>query len=117
MHELSIAYSLVNVANEAAQEAKVKRVDALHLRLGALSGVVKDALLFSYDIATQGTLLEGSRLEIEELPVMVKCPQCNNEEGCELPGIQRFRCPTHDIPTANIVQGRELEIRSLEYTE
>jgi len=117
MHELSIAYSLVNVACEAAQEANVKRVEALHLRLGALSGVVKDALLFSYDIATQGTLLEGSRLEIEVLPVMVKCPHCEDEDGCELPGIQRFRCPKDNMPTANIVQGRELEIRSLEYTE
>lgn len=113
MHELSIAYSLVNVASEAAQDANVKQVEAVHLRLGALSGVVKDALLFSYDIATQGTLLEGSRLEIEELPVMIKCPNC--EDGCQLASIQRFRCPIYDIPTANIVQGRELEIKSLEY--
>lgn len=117
MHELSIAYSLVNVACEAAQAANIKQVEAVHLRLGALSGVVKDALLFGYDIAAQGTLLEGSRLEIEELPVMIKCPKCEASPGCELASIQRFRCPIYDIPTANIVQGQELEIKSLEYAE
>ncbi len=53
---------------EAAQRGG--RVTAVHLKLGALSGVVKDALLFSYEIACQGSCLEGSRLEIEELPVI-----------------------------------------------
>ena len=42
------------------------RVIALHLKLGHLSGVVKEALTFSYEIACQGTALEGSKLIIEE---------------------------------------------------
>ena len=115
MHELSIAYSLVEIASQAADSMGVRRVDVVHLRLGALAGVVQDALLFGYEIAAKGTALDGSRLAIEELPVVVHCPRCQADRT--LPGIQRFRCPVCDEPTGQIVQGRELEIVSLEYTE
>ncbi len=115
MHELSIAYSLVEIASQAADSMGVRRVDVVHLRLGALAGVVQDALLFGYEIAAKGTALEGSRLAIEELPVVVHCPRCQADRT--LPGIQRFRCPVCGEPTGQIVQGRELEIVSLEYTD
>jgi hydrogenase nickel incorporation protein HypA/HybF len=36
------------------------------LRLGSLAGVAREALLFSYGIACEGTSLEGSRLLIDE---------------------------------------------------
>lgn len=50
MHELSIAMSIVEAAEEEAEQRNV-HVNAVHLRLGALSGVVKDTLLFSYEVA------------------------------------------------------------------
>ena len=71
--------------------AGIAHVTTVHLRLGQLSGVVPDALLFGYDITTQGTRLEGSRLEIVEAPVIVFCPQCQAKHS--LPDIQLFRCP------------------------
>ena len=58
MHELSIAMSIVDMAQEEAERRNVQ-VDAVHLDLGALSGVVKEALLFSYGVACDGTLLKA----------------------------------------------------------
>lgn len=113
MHELSIAYSLVETATRAAKQAGVPQVEAVHLQLGLLSGVVKDALLFSYEIACEGTPLAGSRLEIEELPVIVYCPTCQTNQP--LPGIQLFRCPACGTPTPDILQGREIQLTALEY--
>lgn len=112
MHELSIAYSLVQTAEAAAADAGVSHVDVVYLRLGEMSGVVDDALLFGYDVATRGTCLEGSRLEIEKVPVVVYCPMCDAEH--ELPSIQLFRCPVCDTPVLDIRQGREIELVSLE---
>jgi hydrogenase nickel incorporation protein HypA/HybF len=114
MHELSIAHSLVDIASQAALEVNATQVDLVKLRLGALSGVVKEALLFSYDVVIENTILAGSRLDIEELPVVVYCAPCEVES--QLPGIQQFRCPKCGQPTARIVQGKELEIVSLEYS-
>ena len=66
MHELSIALSMIDMASEEVLRHGGGRVTALHLKLGQLSGVVKEALTFSYEIACQGTALEGSQLIIEE---------------------------------------------------
>jgi hydrogenase nickel incorporation protein HypA/HybF len=112
MHELSIAYSLVELASESARGAGATKVRSLHLRLGALSGVVRGALEFSYEIATAGTPLEGSKLIVTELPVRVYCASCEVE--VELASVQRFRCPKCDTPSGDVRQGRELEVESIE---
>ncbi|GIM47629.1 putative hydrogenase nickel incorporation protein HypA [Collibacillus ludicampi] len=112
MHELSIAHSLVEIAVETAENARMKRVKALYLKLGALSGVVKEALEFSFDVVIQGTPLEGARLVIEDVPVKVFCPDC--QEAHKLPEPFPMRCPVCGTRTGQVLEGRELELYSLE---
>jgi len=114
MHELSIAMGIVDAALDEAQRRGV-RVSAVHLRLGALSGMVKDALLFSYEVACQDTPLEGSQLLVEEVPVVVFCARCQKER--ELQSVQLFQCPECGTPTMDVRQGKELEVFALEVQE
>lgn len=111
MHELSIAMSIVEMAEEEARQRNA-RVSAVHLRLGAMSGIVKEALLSSYGIACDGTLLEGSRLVIEEVPVEVFCEGCAAER--RLASLPWFVCPECGAATPTIVRGKELEVTALE---
>jgi hydrogenase nickel incorporation protein HypA/HybF len=111
MHELSIALGIVDAALDEAQRRGVQ-VNAVHVRLGSLSGVVKDALAFSYEVACQDTALEGSRLIIEEVPVRVFCPQCR--EARTLISIQSFKCPACGAATGDVVGGKEVEVFALE---
>ncbi|MBL8131720.1 MAG: hydrogenase maturation nickel metallochaperone HypA [Anaerolineae bacterium] len=113
MHELSIAHNVVEIASHAANEAGINRIQAVHLKLGALSGVEKDSLLFCYEIAAEGTRLQGSRLEIDEIPVAIYCPHC--DDILPLPGVQALCCPRCGTSSADIRQGYELEVISLEY--
>jgi hydrogenase nickel incorporation protein HypA/HybF len=119
LHELSIAQRLVSLAESAihsdaaSQSRSTRRVSEVHLRIGALSGVETDALLFCYGIATAETALEGSRLVIEEVPISIYCPACASE--FDLPGIQSFRCPRCDRPSGDIRQGRELDLTSIQF--
>ncbi len=115
MHELSIALSMIDMAAEEAARRGGARVHAIHLRLGRLSGVVKEALLFSYDVACEGTTLEGSRLVIEEVPVAVYCPVCRAETT--LDSVQMFCCRVCGTPTPEVVRGKELEVTGLEIEE
>ncbi|HKT87152.1 MAG TPA: hydrogenase maturation nickel metallochaperone HypA [Candidatus Sulfotelmatobacter sp.] len=114
MHELSIAMGIVEAAADEAQRRGV-RVSAVHLRLGALSGVVKDALLFSYEVACQETPLQGSQLIVEDMPVVVFCPRCKDQR--QLASLQSFACPACGTPTMDIRQGKELEVFALEVEE
>lgn len=111
MHELSIAISIVEIAEEEALKRNV-RVSAVHLKLGKLSGVVKDALLFSYGVASEGTSLQGSSLVIEEVPLEVFCDNCRVRRRIASP--QRLQCPLCGAATPSVVQGTELEITSME---
>jgi hydrogenase nickel incorporation protein HypA/HybF len=63
MHELSIAASIVEIASDEA-ERQGGRVEAVHLKLGALSGVSRDALLFSWELACEDTRVARAKLEI-----------------------------------------------------
>jgi hydrogenase nickel incorporation protein HypA/HybF len=114
MHELSIAMGIVEAAMDEARQRGVQ-VSAVHLRLGALSGVVKDALMFSYEVACQDTPLAGSRLIVEEVPVTVFCPHCQDTRV--LQSVQSFLCPQCGTPTMDIRQGKELEVFALEVQE
>lgn len=105
---------IVEAAVEEAQKRGVQ-VSAVHLRLGALSGVVKDALLFSYEVACQDTPLEGSRLIVEDVPVVTFCARCNGSQ--QLASVQSFCCPTCGEPTMDVRQGKELEVFALEVQE
>ena len=112
MHELSIAYSVVEIATESAKAAGAVRVREVHVRLGAMSGVVRGALEFSFEVACAGTLLEGSRLVVKELPVMVYCAACERE--VELESVQNFCCPVCGRPSGDLRQGREMDVESIE---
>ena len=111
MHELSIAQSLLEIATDHLSDVGDAPVAAIRLRIGALSCVHRDALEFSYDLVTADTPLAGSRLIIEEIPVTIHCPSCDCDK--KLPGIQSFRCPDCDTPSADIRSGQELDIESI----
>lgn len=115
MHELSIARSLVRVCEDAAEEQRAVRVSRVYLRLGPLSGVVREALEFAYDYATDGTLLAGSELVVEPVPVVARCEPCARDVEPAAPN--RLRCPHCDEPTPTILSGRELLVRAIDYDE
>src|SRR5262249_16919857 len=109
---LSMAISIVEGAEEEASRHGNAMVEVVHLRLGQLSGVVKEALVFSYALACEGTAMEGSTLEIEEVPTAIFCRECGDER--ETGSVHDFRCPVCLTPSAEIVRGRELMIVGLE---
>ena len=114
MHELSIALSLLDVASEEAERLGA-RVLGIRLRLGPLSGVVKEALASAYELAREGTAFADARLVIEEVPVVVYCPACRREQPA--PSVQQLSCPDCGGPTPQVVSGRELEIVGLEVAD
>lgn len=111
MHELSIALSILELAEEEG-ERRGARVAAIHLKLGRLSGVVKDALASAYEMAREGTALAQAELVIEEIPVVVHCSVCASDQTPV--STYELRCPACGTLSNQIVSGRELEVRALE---
>ena len=115
MHELSIAASIVESVTESAAAYPGARVKEVRLRVGSLASVVEDSLQFCWGLATEGSPLAGAALVINILPVIVHCDACGADT--EIDGVQSFRCPKCGELAADLRQGRELEIESIELEE
>jgi hydrogenase nickel incorporation protein HypA/HybF len=112
MHEVSVALTLLEGVEAAARDEGAERVSRVLVRVGALSGVVRDALLFAWDVATADTIAAGSTLEVEEIPLVVMCEFCE-EERRPLPG-SGLLCPECGRPAPRILRGREMQLVSME---
>jgi hydrogenase nickel incorporation protein HypA/HybF len=115
VHELSIVSSVVDSVTETLGAYPGAHVKEVRLRVGALASVVEDSLQFCYGIATEDTPLQGSKLIVKILPVMMHCDNCALD--VEIASLQSFRCPRCDEPVSDLRQGRELEIESIEIDE
>ena len=112
MHELSIAMSIVEMAEEEVESRGCGPVRAVHMKLGALSGVVREALLSSWELAREGTDLQGTRLEIEVVPIVAYCARCDGPRPVESP--QWMACSECRTPVWQVLHGRELQVTALE---
>ncbi len=115
MHELSIALSILDMVDEEAQRRGDVGIEAIHLKLGLLSGVVKEALLSAYELASEQTRFAACPLVIEDVPVSVYCSNCNAERSIR--SVQCFCCVECGMPASEVVHGLELQIWALELAE
>jgi hydrogenase nickel incorporation protein HypA/HybF len=115
MHELSIISSVVESVIDSLEKYPGARVVEVRVKVGALAAVVEDSLQFCYGIATEDTPLEGSRLVVHVLPVLIHCEACGADTAIE--SLQSFRCAQCGEPASDIRQGREMEIEAIEIEE
>lgn len=112
MHELSIAMGVVGGVLDEAERRKLGHVLAVHLRVGALAGVDKEALRFSYRVACAQTTLRDSRLVIEDVEVRIRCPHCG--DGRRLRQFPALFCADCGQPAEAVQSGGELELAGVE---
>jgi hydrogenase nickel incorporation protein HypA/HybF len=111
MHELTLANSLVELADGHAARHGAIRVSRINIRLGELCGIAR-ALYFCFEPAARGTRCEGAALHIAEVPLSVHCETCN--------GVKRPRsafnltCPDCGRRSRKVLTGREMELVSIE---
>ncbi len=108
MHELSVTRNIVAIVAEKAGTRPVERV---RLQIGRLSGIEVSAIQFCYDVCIAGTVLEGSRLEIEHVDGRARCLGCDKDVM-----VEHFtaRCPCEQQARLQITHGEELLIKEME---
>lgn len=111
MHEISIALSIIEIAESKAREQNSRCIQTIKIRLGEFTAVVKEALEVAFEVARQGTLAENARLEIEKVPMIVRCVTCG-------PIANPMRsvclvCSQCGLPL-EIISGAELQVEYIE---
>jgi hydrogenase nickel incorporation protein HypA/HybF len=107
VHELAITESVIDAVSQRLPDA---RISCVHLEIGAISGVVADSVRFCFDLVTEGTNLQGARLEISEPPALCECRDCGTQFEPDGP-VPLCACGSADVA---ILGGSELRIMSVE---
>lgn len=110
MHELSICTAIAKIAHDAAAGRPVERV---RVDVGHLRQVVPETLRHSWEMVVFGTTLDGSTLEVREVPVVIECHQCGAQTPLDDP---IFRCGACASTDTKVISGDELFVTSLDVT-
>jgi len=113
VHEMAIAENLLEIVLDESARHGIRRVDRIVVQVGALAAVVPEALTFCFQAVSQDTLAAGARLDIETVPVVVRCPLCRELFEVE----DRFdACPDCGpvVSGMHMVSGREMTVLSIE---
>jgi hydrogenase nickel incorporation protein HypA/HybF len=107
MHEMALTEGVIEAVCE---HAAGRRVHSVRVEVGALCAVVPDAMTFCWELAAQGTVADGARLDIDVRSATACCRSCG--ESFVLPDpILLCRCGSADV---EVLAGRELKILSME---
>ena len=76
-----------------------------------MTEAIEDALRFAFEALSEGTMCESAELEITMIPPVSICAECGNEYEHD-----RFHmlCPECGSSFTQLIQGKELQIDSIE---
>lgn len=102
-----------------AKKQDAKKVTEVNLIIGKLTFLGVEQIRFAYKILAKNTIMEDSKLIIEEKLGVIKCPSCSYKGAIELEDdpvyhvpIPTLRCPKCG-KAAKILEGKECTIRSI----
>jgi hydrogenase nickel incorporation protein HypA/HybF len=110
MHELSITESILDIALRHAKDAQASKITDIYLVIGQLSSVVDNSVQFYWDIISNDTLAEGSKLHFKRIPTEMQCQDCKN---LYRPSENEFACPNCHSMNIKIISGNEFYLESI----
>lgn len=115
MHEMSLAVSLLAMAEAEAAQAGCARITAVTVHYGQISGVMPDALALAFDSLIAGGPHRGASLELVQLPLRLRCPSCQAVFPGSGPESRFLPCPDCGEEFGHTVeQGAELLLARVE---
>ena len=115
MHEMSIAMSLLELAEEEAAKNSCTRLIRIKVEYGALAGIMPEALKFCFTCLTENGPHKGAVLELTEIPIKLRCPACGTIFPCsDLPLLMQSCPECGALSGHNVEQGRELLLLQIE---
>lgn len=115
MHELSIVNSIMKTLEMEFGDQKMEELSAIHLKVGPLSNIEPRLLHNAFYARHEcGSKYHKVQLNIESTSIKVLCNQCSRESLVEN---YRFICSYCDLPSKNIIQGEEMLIHKVEFSD
>lgn len=111
MHEISIAEDLAKIVMDAASKAGLSEVSSINISFGQLIQIVPEIFKFAFREIVNGTIAGHAEVNIEIVPVKLKCRKCEIEFDT---GENYFVCQNCNSFDVEIINGKELFVKSIE---
>jgi hydrogenase nickel incorporation protein HypA/HybF len=111
MHEVSIARELSGIVLEVAGREKLSKVTKVNICFGQLIQIVPDIFDFAFRETVRDTIAMDVEVDLEILPVKMRCKICKDEFIIKDNLFSCSRCGSAEL---DIMQGKELFIKSIE---
>ena len=79
MHEVSIIYDTIKMVEKHSQEANIKSVDKIILKVGEFTCVQEDSLIFAFESLSENTICDGAKFIIDKVAAKAYCNDCKEE--------------------------------------
>ena len=112
MHELGVVFYVVRDVKQVAEENDVKKVSAVTLEIGEVTGIVPEYLIDCWNWARKKeAVMEEATLKIEQIDAVTFCEDC----GQEYPTVAHGKiCPHCGSEKTWLQQGNEFLIKEIE---
>jgi len=124
MHEVSVVADLVAAINEELKRYDVVSVSEVTLVVGKLTNLGTEQMEFAYEIITKDSILEGSKLVIQEEEIEVECAKCGYSgpvKNLDLGEEVHFKVPILSCPecgsAVTITAGKSCCVKSIDIEE
>lgn len=114
MHELSIAQSILTIAENAAPKNNQAMITGVGLQIGELSGIEIEPLKFALSIIKENTILQKADLNIEVIPGEAECTQCKTVFPMHYFGSCCPKCGSYFV---KVLKGREMKVLNITVDE
>ena len=114
MHELTIAKNIVSIVKEELKKRDKLdcHVQKIYFNAGRLNAVVPESLQYNFNQIKQANkYIQNTELIIKEVPVTIKCRNCEKQTTIDEPV---FRCQHCDSSNIEVISGKKMYIESMD---
>jgi hydrogenase nickel incorporation protein HypA/HybF len=110
MHEIGLLRQLVRTVDAFAAEHHIPVVREDTVDCGELSLVIPEYLQELYPVATKGSMLEGTRLNIHIIPGLAECDACD-----EIFNVIEYKgfCPNCGSFEKTVLSGKDFTVKEI----
>jgi hydrogenase nickel incorporation protein HypA/HybF len=110
MHELSIARSIIALAEEEAHRHRASVIEEIEIEIGRLAGVELQTFAFALESAVKHTMLEEARIVRHDIEGEGRCGDCGASFAVEALFTPCPRCGSYGV---KLTKGKELRVKSI----
>lgn len=114
MHELSIAYEINNIIDQYVKAEQRPYIKSVKIRIGKLQNILSESLIFCFETITSTGKSPAPNLEIEQVPITIKCNKCGTVNEIE---DYDFNCVDCGSTNIEVLTGNELSVKEIELFE